>query len=459
MKGMEPRFPVGDDTQWFVFSDDRQTGPFVTSDLAGRLNSGDLAEDCYVWAQGFTDWIPAREVPGLDAYRMDLRSFAQAEFLDTLNDSMKLPEADFVSDQKSAQSDEASDINTWAARQAVVNEKLAAAEAIVKNGAVPIGTQSKKPTSFFQQHKYKTAILGCLLIWAMASLGLKRFERFTPIDQLNLSSADANALREAATKSKILFGPAAEVVLASAADEYPRFAVATNLQDGEKIEIRVDGIAGKMLDRNRYARKSTLTVKNGFVLTDRLLEIDGKPFRAGLFQVSIKNINSDTQLAKKTFLLGKVPNGDFEAALVQYQQVLKEQIQVEQLELQQLFQTTSEVFKDFSTWFSKSEFKPGLEKEWATRSRKFQALDAQLKSMEQQWTSEPMMSQIYYLDAFKSMSELIRSIRMGHAAIERYVLSSDSATRAANREAIAQAWLKAQSATDSLTKQIADFRR
>lgn len=444
---MEPRFPVGEDTLWFVFQEDNQSGPFVTSELASRMNAGEISEESFVWAQGFSDWTPASEIPGLAAYRLDLKSFEQAEAMDKVHDSLALRHTEFVG----TQSDEKASVEDWVARQAVVNEKLAKVESILDRAASHEAKQAEEEASPFVRHKYKIAVGLSAFIFAAGSFAMQSHKQ-DPIGTLSLSASDRSALRNAISQSHLFSGPSADVVVASANGENPRFAIGTNLADSSKLEIRIDGVPGKMLDRSRYAMKAVLLPKNGFLLTDRLAEVDGKPFRAGLYRVTVKDSQRDSILSTKTFFLGAVPGGDFEAALALYQADLKEQAQMETMELRQLLETTSKILIDSSKWFAKSESKTTLATQWRERFQQFGVIDAQLKSLEQQWSTEPMASQIVNIEAYRKMAEMIQQVRAGHTAIENFVNTSDPMSRAANRELIAQSWLKAQSASENLTK-------
>lgn len=444
---MEPRFPVGEDTLWFVFHEDSQSGPFVTSELASRMNSGNISEDSFVWAQGFSDWIPASEIPGLAAYRLDLKSFEQTEVMDKVHGSLALRDAEFVG----TRSDEGNSVADWVSRQKIVNEKLAIVESILDRAASHEAKHSVEDGSLLARHKYKIAVGLSVLTLAIGSLAMQSRTQ-DPINTLNLSVSDRSAIRNAISQIRLLAGSTAEVVVASAEGENPRFAIGTNLENGSKLEIRIDGVPGKMLDRVRYAMKTTLVPINGFLLTDRLLEADGKPFRAGLYRVTLKDGQRDAVLSTKTFFLGKVPGGDFEAALAAYQADLKEQAQMEAMELRQLLETTSKILNDSSKWFSKAESKAALETQWRDRFQQFGVIDAQLKSLEQQWSAEPMASQIVHIEIYRKMSEMIQQVRTGHLAIDTFVRSPDPMNRAASRELIAQSWLKAQSARDQISK-------
>lgn len=448
---MEPRFPVGEDTLWFVFTEDRQLGPFVTSELATRMNKGEILENSFVWAQGFSDWIPASEIPGFAAYRMDLQSFEQAHILDKLHGSLNLPEAGFSENA----GDEKTDVETWAARQAAINEKIEKAENLIaaaENTSTGSGAYSE---SFLSRYRYLAAIAGSLaILGAGALVSLERTN--DPLTNLNLSSADRSSLKGAASQSRLFSGATAEIVLAAGSGENPRFAIGTNLEEGSKIEIRIDGVPGKMIGRVRFAMKTNLIPKNGFLITDRLKEFDGQPFRAGLYKVSVKDLSQGSLLATKTFFLGSVAGGDFESALSRYQKELKDQASMEQLELQQLLGTASKILNETSQWFTKNESRPKLEADWQARSQQFALIDAQFKSLESQWTTEPMASQIYYFDAYKSMIEMMSGIRAGYSAIGEFVINTDQGTRTANRDKVAQAWLKAQSAAELVGKKISE---
>ncbi|HOX46576.1 MAG TPA: AgmX/PglI C-terminal domain-containing protein [Myxococcota bacterium] len=53
--------------EWYAAVDDQQVGPMSLEDFAGRVQRGELDRETLVWKSGFTDWLPAIEVPEVHA--------------------------------------------------------------------------------------------------------------------------------------------------------------------------------------------------------------------------------------------------------------------------------------------------------------------------------------------------------------------------------------------------------
>jgi predicted Zn finger-like uncharacterized protein len=50
---------------WHVVVDGEQAGPYAPSQLADMLSAGTVDWEAYVWAEGFDNWLPMRDVPDL----------------------------------------------------------------------------------------------------------------------------------------------------------------------------------------------------------------------------------------------------------------------------------------------------------------------------------------------------------------------------------------------------------
>ena len=57
--------PIPGATQYFVAVNGQQTGPFDAAQLRLHAQSGKLAPESLVWAQGMANWTKAREVAEL----------------------------------------------------------------------------------------------------------------------------------------------------------------------------------------------------------------------------------------------------------------------------------------------------------------------------------------------------------------------------------------------------------
>lgn len=46
----------------YVLAGDRREGPYAPAEVAERIRKGEIGPDTYLWKQGMTDWLPAREM-------------------------------------------------------------------------------------------------------------------------------------------------------------------------------------------------------------------------------------------------------------------------------------------------------------------------------------------------------------------------------------------------------------
>ena len=60
-------YDAGGDAIWHVVINGEQAGPYTPAQLAEMLSGGHLDWEAYVWAEGFDNWLPMRDVPDLVA--------------------------------------------------------------------------------------------------------------------------------------------------------------------------------------------------------------------------------------------------------------------------------------------------------------------------------------------------------------------------------------------------------
>jgi hypothetical protein len=474
---MEARFPIGEDTLWFVFHDGRQLGPFVTNDLAKRINHGELPESIHVWAQGFDDWKPIANVPGFDSYRIDVQSFEfaqsaeaaeaakSAKSLDKLNHDFEMAGTEFqeAAEIKSNQSEikpnslkqEAIEIAMWKRRQSAItqeaNERIIETKDDLRN----------RIFSWVSGHRFITATASLLILMG-SGLALQSFDGSRELNRQELSPDDFHNLKASMLESLTFSGPSASIAVATTSIAAPQFIIGTNLNDGAKITVKIDGVPESMVGRFYYSMKTTVTVKSGVAKTGRLRENtkEAGAFLPGLYKVTLYSDADQTVLHQRTFFLGSIGNGDFDQALQSYHEKLREQAGAEILEARQLIDTISKVLNESNSWFSSVEksiggmAKPSRTKIWDTQNTKFQALDVQMASIESQWKSGPMNNQIYHSELFSKVSVLLQHIRSVHQIQGEILLGAKNVqtdVQDATRR-LAQTNYQAQLAVDSATK-------
>lgn len=461
---MEARFPIGEDTLWFVFHDDRQLGPFVTSDLAKRINHGELPESIHVWAQGFDDWKPIANVPGFDSYRLDVQSieYAQsAEAAEAAKSAKSLDKLNHGFEMAGTEFQETAEITSWNQRQQAVNEKKD--EALAENSAENPADKNSFAlvVAWISNHRFITAsvltsllLIGALSVQvAVGSRGLNRQE---------LSPDDFHNLKASMLESLTFSGPSASIAVATTSIAAPQFVIGTNLKDGAKITVKIDGVPESMVGRFYYSMKTTVKVKSGVAKTGRLRENtkEAGAFLPGLYKVTLYSDADQTVLHQRTFFLGSIGNGDFDQALQSYHEKLREQAGAEILEARQLIDTLSKVLNESNSWFSSVEKRIGgmtkssKTKIWDAQNSKFQALDVQMASIESQWQTAPASNQIYHSELFGKVSVLLQHIRSVHQIQGEILLGSKNVqtdVQDATRR-LAQTNYQAQLAVDSATK-------
>ncbi|MDZ4082864.1 MAG: DUF4339 domain-containing protein, partial [Bdellovibrionales bacterium] len=426
---MEARFPLGEDTLWFVFHDDRQLGPFVTSELAKRLNHGELPDSVYVWAQGFDDWKPIAAVPGFDSYRLDVQSIEDVEAVEKLNQGFEMAGAEFVATETpDTNRQEAAEIGIWNEKNSQVNNTK------ITNSPQPETDEAgetpfkKILVSWIAQHRFLTASAALSLLFAGAFV-FQMFSGTRGLSRQELAPDDFRNLKASVLESLIFSGPTAAIAVATTSIETPMFIVGTNLADGAKITVKIDGVPESMVGRFYYSMKTTVTVKNGVAKTGRLRENakDAAAFLPGLYKVTLFNEADQTALHQRTFFLGSAGSGDFNQALKTYHEKLRARADEEILEARQFVDTITKVLQESNSWFrsvQSSDSTANRKKAWALQDSKFQALDIQLASIEAQWNAEPAKASIYHFELFTKISQILKLLREVHQTQGEALLES-----------------------------------
>lgn len=449
---MEARFPIGEDTLWFVFHDDRQLGPFATSDLAKRINHGELPESIHVWAQGFDDWKPIANVPGFDSYRLDVQSIEAAEAVDKLNQGFEMADADFIS-AEAQKKQEATEIATWNQRQSVATQ--AVSEKTVD--AYVDADDDNRIISWISKHRFLTAAATLTLLVA-STFTFQALTGSRGLNRQELSPDDFHNLKASILESLTFSGPTASIAVATASVAAPQFVIGTNLKDGSKITVKIDGVPESMVGRFYYSMKTTVAVKNGVAKTGRLRESSKETgtFLPGLYKVTLFSEVDQTVLHQRTFFLGAIGNGDFDTSLKQYHEQLREQAAAEILEARQLTDTISKVLNESNSWFSSVEKRLGgmskssRTKTWDAQNSKFQALDVQMASIEAQWKSAATANHIYHFELFSKISTLLQHIRSVNQTQGEILLGASDVQDATRR--LAETNYQARLAVDGITK-------
>ncbi len=60
-----PPPPVADDTKWFLYQNDAQTGPYSTTEMKRLIQSGQIVDGAFVWQEQFSGWKLCAEVEEL----------------------------------------------------------------------------------------------------------------------------------------------------------------------------------------------------------------------------------------------------------------------------------------------------------------------------------------------------------------------------------------------------------
>ncbi|MBS1963535.1 MAG: DUF4339 domain-containing protein [Bdellovibrionales bacterium] len=296
-----PSSPVSlDETRWFAFADEVSIGPFSTGEIQAKLIDESLSREDYVWREGMSDWEPIADValftptavvPTETPIRPgppDLPPEPPA----ILRDSPLVREPVIVREP-----DSRVDLRAANSRRAIL--------AIAALAAIAIG----------------------------AYLEDRRAPKLPSIS--DISVADGRALAAAVAAAPEGGRPAAAVALAIGNPGTPIFYVATNVPDGTRLSLRVDGIAETLLAHSPMGFSQTLNVQKHLARSAPVLRRSGRGLVAGTYHVAIR-AEDGRVLVERNFFLGGVADEGYRRALAAKRLSLPKQRAGELVELRQI---------------------------------------------------------------------------------------------------------------------------
>ncbi len=313
--------------KWFIYVGDHHEGPFTVSEIWDGIDANKFQKSAFVWAEGMQDWValvglpeferaapepPSKSVPPVSnsvPTPVTAQPIAEASSEPSLSSNWNVESApaatpDPVLESRAAYVEEikreptltntktgtlttvieVGDLESASrpaiSRPAVVGEVLSTRPSVIGDGA-------KAP---FFHPRFKPVIYAILVIAALGALqrlGVLRgvedriSSMLSTIPELSDVTPEEYADLKKVVKAPKSAGPQVALALSKADPLAPIFYVATNLPDGTKFEIYIEGISHRILNTLSFSGKLEVTTLKHFAKSSALRYPDGKPIPRG----------------------------------------------------------------------------------------------------------------------------------------------------------------------------------
>lgn len=400
----------GSEKYWYLYQDNHYVGPYSSEQVRSKIHLGQADPKGFAWSEGMKDWVPLREIDIFDA--ADLPEFTESIFVNQTYDwapstgNYELPQ--FAPSMPAAQPASEAD--------APMAPVVPAETAAPKNG------------------KYRLAAAVALLS-VIATAVLFVYPRHSLPVLADISREDDLSLRSAQSRSFFSSERIAAIALSTANATRPFFYVATNLRNGTKLDVLIEGKSDTLINSLHVSTLATVSVEDGFLRTPNFQKEDGSPFPLGEYEVSVfcRNCSADVAtdhslLTRKTFFIGGARDLDYDQKLKTYHEKLLRQSQKELAEIKQITETLENQLTENATQFEAVLSSGGRSiasgnATWKRFHDQWSRLESQLDAMAKSWTEFSLTDELFYGDVFRLLKQGIDLLRHVHTEQTTYIAS------------------------------------
>lgn len=491
---MEKPMTAGfEEKKWFVYLTDHHEGPFAVAEIQAKIREGQLGAGHYVWADGMPDWRLIREVGAFSLPNLGTETGAPALASSAAPEASKSARGAETRPGRAAEPASSHFAPTMMASQVgpfpSSGEPLpldqdgngpllagvgAALVVIIGLVAVLIVLLNSRDSRYPGLH-VAVQPAAHWLIGRFPALG----NVLSPVPMLeDVKPEELRELRSAASAPIGRQGPALSVALSSADPANPVFYVASNLPDGARIDIHLDGIGDTLLNQLTSQASLTVTLAGNFAKSAVARLPDGKPLPRGEYHVFA--VDSPTQppeiarllasrqpmtvseaaglpqgvrlMERKSYFLGGPKDQIYASRLKDFHDKVHEKAASELTELKQ-FSSTLE--GQLNTLLAKAEeirkmktSQSALKKKaWTSFDAQWSGLQGQLNQSFQKWTPDKLRTEVFYSELYDQLTRTGHQIEevheleggvVGHSNPEQTEITQLTQATTAAQAAIAQ---------------------
>ncbi len=292
--------------KWFIYVGDHHEGPFTVSEIWDGIDSGKFQQSAFVWADGMKDWVAMSTLPEFLKTAPEPVVTPVVPSIPPLPQSPAPVQSEPVLESKwNVESASAPEVRpeitqtkTGATTIIEVGDLEAASKPAILRPAGIGGVLSTTPSAIgdgdgkapFFNPKLKPVIYAILFIAFLGVLqrtGVLRGVEdrigslISTLPELTDVTPEEFADLKKAVKAPKSAGPQVALALSKSDPLAPIFYVATNLPDGARFEVYVEGVGHRILNTLSYSGKLDVTTAKHFAKSAPLRYADGKPIPRG----------------------------------------------------------------------------------------------------------------------------------------------------------------------------------
>lgn len=454
-----------EEKKWFVFLGDHHEGPFSISEIQPKIEQKQIGSSHFVWAEGMPDWVPMHEVEAFSALKT-----ARPDEATSLPEPAPNPAMIFEEPKLDAAAlPELRDINvlepdftrtseleipkksdaTAPPRVGVILKLLLI---ILGVGALAFGGKLALDRSDSWLEKLRPSLNDQIISIienhpSIASL-------ISPLPHLSgVSAEDFESLKAAAASSLNSNPPSIAVAVSKENPNSPVFYVASNLPDGTRFDILIEGV------RETLVTKLVSDTKLSVVLDHRLavskpLMMDGKPLPQGEYRVSateaqeiqgaqlqppavrdllakLQPLNAEKTehlpagiklLSRKGYFLGGAKDAAYNQKLREFHEGLKQKARMELEELRlfliQLEAQLNTTVAQFNMY--RKTKSPTKKKNWFPFDEFWRKQQTPLSDMIKKWSPEGLSNDYVYGPMYLSAQQAMQAVQKLHELQKDY---------------------------------------
>lgn len=272
--------------KWFIYVQDHHEGPFTVEEIWGGIEAGRFSQAGFVWCDGMKDWVALATLPDFE------RSAPPPPDI-PIASNWQVESSTVAAVQEPVTSTSVIEVNPIenATQPQILRPALLGSASATRPSTQGAGEKTPIITP-----RMKPFIYAVVAIFAL--LGLRKTGALRPVEdrvlgflstlpELGDVSPEDYADLKTAAKAPISDGPQVAVALSKADPLSPIFYVATNLPDGARFEIYVEGVPHRLLNTLSYGGKLDVVSSKRLAKSAPLRYPDGKPIPRGEYFVYV----------------------------------------------------------------------------------------------------------------------------------------------------------------------------
>ncbi len=473
---------------WYAYIGHDYEGPMSREELSDRIRAGELTGVHYVWSPGMKDWAMATALAEFEKDLQDSPAQGYADAREVYGIELpELPPAPVMPAPSSegseaafaevpVPSDEVSQATPSSRLWPVLEMAHPSATSAWGLPAVSAATDTLESTPAPQRKRAfkvrETAawVLACV---ALAGSGLyyayKSGAQNDIAANLDVSRDESAELKNVAAKSLKKFGPLVALGMSVSDPLTPVFHLATNLPSGARFIVTIESVDGTIPDKKPVSVRTIVTTQAGVGKTGQFRQSDGKPFPIGEYQVFVTDAPTMPEevlrllagqpdlrpqdapeklpspvrvLARKKVFLGGERNTAYEGKITEFNARLREQAQLELMELRQYAETLESQLSNTTDLFQLAARANQSASKWRGMRPRWLALHHKLQADLAMVSNPSFESEYFYAELYRSISDTVAAVaslnQEQHQFLNSKKRSTDDEARISSDAALAQ---------------------